>query len=267
MSEVLNNFKRDGFYIAESLLEIEIIDRLINSINSTIIKQLNIINVKVNNGLEENLKLLFKQDLQRYKKTLSALWRQIEVYNVTHHKKIQNFVRDNFNWDEIIIPGGQVLHIQSKSLKIPNGYFGLIPHQDFPSVQGSLNGMVVWIPLMDIDETNYPLEVIVGSHKNGIWESVENKDSTWEINPILIKNQEFKKVIVKKGDVVFMSNFTVHRSGIEGDFEKVRIACSTRYDDMNEISFIERVFPTAYKRSVIREQIHEIDLDRLKNIF
>ncbi|QTN30431.1 phytanoyl-CoA dioxygenase family protein [Rhodoferax sp. AJA081-3] len=38
------------------------------------------------------------------------------------------------------------------------------PHQDYWSVQGSLDGVVVWMPLVDVDKENFPLEVIPQSH-------------------------------------------------------------------------------------------------------
>jgi hypothetical protein len=48
-------------------------------------------------------------------------------------------------------------------LKIPGGNFGLVPHQDFPSVQGSLHGALVWLPLVKVDRDNFPLEVNQGA--------------------------------------------------------------------------------------------------------
>ena len=60
--------------------------------------------------------------------------------------------------------------------------------------------------------------------------------------------------ICEVGDVIFMSNFTVHRSSKKGD-NRLRMACSTRYDNANEEAFIERCYPSAYIRSVERKII------------
>ena len=43
--------------------------------------------------------------------------------------------------------------------------------------------------------------------------------------------------------------------GKEGAF---RLAASTRFDDGNEKSFIERAYPTAYERKVIREAMFDV---------
>ena len=81
------------------------------------------------------------------------------------------------------------------------------------------------------------------------------------------RNRVFKKILtqetigldnanfleVNKGDIVFLSYFTIHRTSLCGNADRVRIACSTRYDNANEKTFIKRLYPTAYLRTVNRE--------------
>ena len=69
------------------------------------------------------------------------------------------------------------------------------------------------------------------------------------------------------GDVVFMSNFMIHRSGQKGFAENVRIACSTRFDNGTENTFVDRCYPSAYTRNVIREQFHNISNDTISEFF
>jgi hypothetical protein len=59
------------------------------------------------------------------------------------HEALFSFVRAAFGWIDIFLPGGEVVLVMGTELKIPNGYFGLGAHQDFRSLQGSLNGLVV----------------------------------------------------------------------------------------------------------------------------
>ena len=44
-------------------------------------------------------------------------------------------------------------------------------HQDFRSMQGSLNSIVVWIPLLDVRDIDGPIEIILKSHKLGLLKS------------------------------------------------------------------------------------------------
>lgn len=42
------------------------------------------------------------------------------------------------------------------------------PHQDFPYIQGSLNGVTVWMPLMDTPSLLGPPSFVPGSHLDGV---------------------------------------------------------------------------------------------------
>lgn len=254
INNVMKSYDVNGFYVAKGLINKSSVDEIVLNIKKHFDSQLRQLNQEIPNDIYNSMKLLHKVNIERYKKTASSLWRKMSLYNLLHHENIQNFVKENFGWNDIVIPGGQVVHIQAGSLKIPNGYFGLVAHQDFPSVQGSLDGFVVWIPLVDIDANRYPLEVIPGSHKYGVLPSIENSSSSWEIKPEYYNESDFVPVICEVGDVIFMSNFTVHRSSQKGD-DRLRLACSTRYDNEDEETFIERCYPTAYVRTVNRGAI------------
>ncbi len=45
-----------------------------------------------------------------------------------------------------------VIYFNSRKLARADVHYKTPPHQDWRSMQGSLNSMVVWIPLVDIDE-------------------------------------------------------------------------------------------------------------------
>ena len=237
-NDILKNYAENGFYIAKNLINKDLIKDVNNNLKNHFDNQLLFLKKNVPDNIFDSMKTLHQVDLERYKKTTASLWRKLRLYDLLHHENIQNFIKEVFGWEDIVIPGGQVVHIQAKSLKIPNGYFGLVAHQDFPSVQGSLDGLVVWIPLVDIDKNRYPLEVIPKSHKNGILPSFENNNSSWEVKPECFQENDFIPVVCEEGDVIFMSNFTVHRSSQNGD-DRLRLACSTRYDNAAEKTFIE----------------------------
>lgn len=139
-----------------------------------------------------------------------------------------------------------VLHVMSPALRIPDGYYGTAAHQDWPSTQGSLDCVTVWIALTDAGIGNFPLEVIPGSHKRGLLDGKMN-GSVLEVEA---DEKEFVPITCKAGDVVFLSGFTVHRTGNGAGF---RVAVSQRFDNASEPTFIERGYPCAQKRVVERE--------------
>ena len=203
--------------------------------------------------IHKSLKHLFAADLTRYKKTVASLWRLVDVYNVLQHGSIQDILKKQLDYGQISAAGGQVVHLQSKHLKIPGGYFGLPAHQDFPSVNGSLDGVIVWTPLIDNINNQFPLQIIPKSHKNGLFPTLEDSDIPWEIDKKYYSEQDFISVECSVTDIVIMSTFTIHRSGIVGD-NGLKLSCSARFDNVSETSFIDNAYPSAYRRSVDREQ-------------
>ena len=147
-----------------------------------------------------------------------------------------------------------VLHVMSDQLRIPNGYFGVGPHQDFPSVQGSLDAVMMWLSLFDVPTQGYPVQFIPGSHKRGIWPSKVTEHSV-EVLPEAFTDADFVSVPVAQGDLLVFNGFTVHRSAVNDDRSGLRIAASIRYDNTQEYTYVDRLFPSAYRRTVIREPL------------
>ncbi len=254
MNHELAHYNSEGFFIAKGLLSQSKIAFVLDSFLATLNDQLSVVSdAHPKTNLLSALQALFSADVDRYKKTVAALWRKEHSYRLLHDDAITGFLHEKFGWKDLFVPGGQVIHIMAHELQIPNGYFGLVPHQDFPSVQGSLDGVVVWIPIVDVDRANFPLEIIPRSHLRGILPMIEHGESTWEVHESHYEPSDFIPVEVNVGDVVFMSVFTIHRSSTTGTPNRLRLAMSTRFDNAQEQTFVERSYPTAYRRSVHRE--------------
>ncbi len=255
MTFELDYYKTNGFFVAKGLLDEQSIEVVRHSIAKTFLDQL----AELEATAEEEdvfsaMRALYQNDIDRYKKTAGAIWRKLDVYQLMHDPRIIGFLRNKFGWQDIFVPGGQVVHIMAHELKIPSGYFGLVPHQDFPSVQGSLDGVVVWLPLVKVDRNNFPLEVIPCSHKRGLLPMVGDGNTSWEIRPDQYREEDYIPAEVDVGDVIFMSMFTVHRSSKNGTPGRYRLALSSRFDNADETTFIERCYPSAYERNVHRAQ-------------
>ena len=153
-----------------------------------------------------------------------------------------------------------VLHVMSPALRIPDGYYGTAAHQDWPSTQGSLDCVTVWIALTDAGAGNFPLEVIPGSHKRGLLDGKMN-GSVLEVEA---EDKDFVSLECKAGDVIFMSGFLIHRTGKGAGF---RVAVSQRFDNAAESTFIERGYPCAQKRVVDREIKWKPTVEQVKAIY
>ncbi len=143
-----------------------------------------------------------------------------------------------------VISTRPVVHIISEALKIPGGYHRTPPHQDWRSVQGSLDAVVAWMPLVSADADNAPLEVIPGSHRMGLLPSEPHIFGN-RVQAAAIEGQSFETIEAEPGDLVIFSMFLVHRTGAaQGD--GVRWAVSFRYNNLDEPSFAARDYPNPY---------------------
>lgn len=138
-------------------------------------------------------------------------------------------------------------HIISDLLKIPGGYHKSPPHQDWRSIQGSLDSIVLWAPTTPVTEQSHPLEVVPRSHLFGLCPTVEHIQTPAVEDP-RIREEDYVPLAMEPGDVVAFSTFLVHRTGEQGD-GKVRVAYSGRFNNAAEPTFVEHGYPTPYKYS------------------
>jgi len=143
-----------------------------------------------------------------------------------------------------VISTRPVVHIVSDDLVVPGGYHRTPPHQDWRSVQGSLDAMVAWVPLVPVEAGHNALEVVPGSHKAGLLPSVPHPFSS-EVEPGRYGDEDFVAIAAAPGDIVFFSMLLVHRTG-RAEEPGVRWAISYRYNNLDEPSFVERDFPNPY---------------------
>jgi phytanoyl-CoA hydroxylase len=135
-----------------------------------------------------------------------------------------------------------VIYFNSRYLAKTEVFYKYPPHQDWRSMQGSLNAMVVWIPLVDVDIPLGALEVIPGSH---LWGLVDSQEDDWYRSIPNLEDEAFRSVEVRAGDALFFSSFLVHRSG-NNVTEDIRWSCHFRYNDLDEASYAERKFVVPY---------------------
>jgi ectoine hydroxylase-related dioxygenase (phytanoyl-CoA dioxygenase family) len=124
------------------------------------------------------------------------------------------------------------------------GYWKAPAHQDWRSIQGSLNSVVIWVPLLSIDKSLGALEVVPGSHCDGLMSTTED-DFYRAIDDERYTDESFVPVETTIGDCLLFSTFLVHRSGTNST-NRVRWSCHFRFNDMLEKTFIEREFPNPY---------------------
>jgi phytanoyl-CoA hydroxylase len=135
-----------------------------------------------------------------------------------------------------------VLYFNSRHLAKSEVYYKSPPHQDWRSMQGSLNAMVVWVPLADVPRELGALEIIPGSH---IWGLQDSHEDEWYRRIEGLRDEQYQSIEINAGDVLFFSAFLVHRSG-NNVTDSIRWSCHFRYNDLEEPTFISRKYPNPY---------------------
>jgi hypothetical protein len=200
-----------------------------------------------------NMESLLQADVAAYLATARHAAKLASLQRLVSSPEIVDLV-GGLGIETPTIPSAPVLHIMGDTLKIPGGYFGIAPHQDWPSIQGGLDTITMWVPLMDVGPRQFPVELIPGSHRRGLWPGVITNNAL-EIRDGIAET-DWVSVPAGRGDVLIFTGFTVHRTAVDG-CSGLRIASSTRYENAAEPTFIARNYPCAYKRTVDRELLHK----------
>jgi phytanoyl-CoA hydroxylase len=131
----------------------------------------------------------------------------------------------------------------SRHLATREVYWRLPVHQDWRNMQGSLDAVVVWLPLVDVDRALGALEVLPGSHTLGLLEA-RVAGGYPEIAEGFDESR-FVPCEMARGDALFFSAFLLHRSGTNTT-DSIRWSCQLRYNNLREATFLERGFPHPY---------------------
>lgn len=140
-------------------------------------------------------------------------------------------------------------------------YFKVDAHQDWRSMQGSVNSVVIWMPLAPLSTEIGPLHVLPGSHLRGLLSDRMEKG----FGMVTLRPEEeagMIPLIPTLGDVVIFSSLLVHKSG-ENKAAAPRWSCHFRYNDLDEKTFIERGYCHPYLYKPVDELLTPNFLPRL----
>ena len=249
-------FQDNGFYLVEKCFSEQDLYDVLSSVHKLFIQQMDLIGfvyeIDEKKLLKANSLFEFYNDHQdKYLASLRAAQRLLSVYKIAVNEKVVDVLKKiglknpNFNVRPIFTMKNQNTAQSFANWKIP-------PHQDYRSMQGSLNSVVLWIPLIDVTVQNGAVEVIVGSHKEGLFPTVEDE---W-YRHIEDKNLsgEFVSVPMKAGSALFFSSFLIHQSG-NNISDEFRYSLEVRFDDFSEDSYIEESYISPYNTPIADQNL------------
>ncbi|MCW5680704.1 MAG: phytanoyl-CoA dioxygenase family protein [Xanthobacteraceae bacterium] len=124
-------------------------------------------------------------------------------------------------------------------------------HQDITYLLGSLNSLTYWIPFGPVGAMHGSVEVVSGSHKEGMLPVRYTRDGTPPSNKsmsptdlVLVNEPTENGEVVEadRGDLVVFSQFILHRS-VPNRSDKVRWTAQVRHADLAEPEFVAAGYP------------------------
>ena len=197
--------------------------------------------VKLTEDFEKNMIKLFNLDFDLFINCGKQCQHLISLWKLSTSDNIINLLKE-LNLKQPIIATRPTILSSNKNIAKEEHKHTLPPHQDYGNMQGSINGVVVWIPLININIAIGPISLIQGSHLNGL--VVKDKSIGFGVVDSNIYNN-FKSFEYEIGDLLIFSAFLIHKSG-DNLTNNIRWSCQFRYNDLEDKSFIERGYPHAF---------------------
>ncbi|MDB5425661.1 MAG: hypothetical protein JWQ29_3077 [Phenylobacterium sp.] len=244
-------FLREGFVVVRGVLDPRALTAINEEMGELFALQLRRLGLPVSRGpvrqaFQSNAARLLAADVEAYISTARLTQMLPSAHRLMASEPILDLVRA-LGIGFPVVSTRLSNHIMSEALRIPGGYHKSPPHQDWRSMQGSLDSVVLWAPTTPVTESSHPLEVVPRSHLLGLLDTAEHIMTPTVADPRITEDL-FRPLPMQPGDVVAFSSFLVHRTGEQGDGQ-VRIAFSTRYNNAEEPTYVGHGYPTPYKYS------------------
>jgi phytanoyl-CoA hydroxylase len=249
------SYLEKGYVVAKQCLDHDALDRVVEDYRRLVDLQLAFLGAPVLGhtgvqGLGEACHALIEADIKRFFAAGSLAQNLPSMTLLTHSEGVLGLIRA-LGVDFPSLMARTILHNQSAKLtehiSRVGGYHLLAQHQDWRAMQGSLDALTIWIPLCDVDGSNYPLAVAPGSHRRGLMKAVLGEGDVFRLNDAeCLPDDSFEIVEVDKGDVLVLSGFVVHKSHHTPGMTGPRFAIGARFNNAAEPTFVERSFPAKH---------------------
>lgn len=246
--KIQSEFRKSGYAIVRDAVPPRTLDAIAAGISRVFIRRAKSLGVSVPSGssradLTAQAVALFQTSPSVYMAAAKLCQHLIGVHRFGVSDEVSSII-EAVGITDPTISTRPVIHFMADCIRIEGGYHKTPAHQDWRSVQGSVDGITMWVPLFDVTENDCPLEIVPGSHKGGLRPS-EDDAFGHRVRLDHVDDADFVPVPIRRGGVMVFSGFLVHRTGTVGG-NLLRIALSYRFNNAAESAFIRRNYPDRY---------------------
>lgn len=243
----MDEYRENGYLLLKSFFDAKEIDEVREEAKEVFTIQMERLGIVESKNIGEDefewgMFELFERDTATFANCGKQAQHLISLHRLSLDERIVDKLRE-LGLEFSNVSTRPVMYFNHQRLAKKEVYWKLSAHQDWRSMQGSLDSVVVWIPLVNVDKSLGALEIIPGSHKWGLLEA-EMADGYGQLEEE-IEAAEMVPVEVEKGDTLFFSSFLAHQSGTNVT-EHIRWSCHFRYNNLREETFVERGYPHPY---------------------
>lgn len=245
----IQGFKNEGFVKLKGFFEPALIADILADAQAVFAKQM--VRLGILNSTEgydsqtfrDGMFSLFQKDLQAFMNAGKQVQHLVSLHQAALSESVIDTLKE-LGLSTPVVSTRPVLFFNHQKLAKEKVYHTVFPHQDWRSMQGSLDAVIIWLPLVPIDAKLGALQVIPGSHKMGLVATgMESGFGKVDITDEMEK--QWVNVEVEPGDALFFSSFLIHQSGVN-DSEDIRWSTHFRYNNLDESTFVERGYPHPY---------------------
>lgn len=257
METLLTQYQQNGFIHFKGFFSADEVKQVRQAAKQVFLKQMLHQGIVSSEAISEEqftaaLKEYFRRDLPGFINCGKTCQHLISLHRMSLSEKLVQQLTE-LGVETPVICTRPVIYFNSPQLAQTEAYYRTPPHQDWRSMQGSLNSMVVWVPLVDVDVPLGALEIVPGSH---LWGLLPSEQDKWYRKVAEADRFAYQAVEVQAGDALFFSAFLLHRSG-NNVTDAIRWSCHFRYNDVSEATFVERRFAHPYMYKAQQELITE----------
>lgn len=245
-STQIKDFKKNGYLIIKNFFDSSVLDDILFQSKYLFGKQIERVlqekpELEDINAFDDQMFRLFEKDFPTIVHTGKQIQNIFTLHELGVNEKLIGLLKE-LGLEEPNIAVKPAIQFNSRYLSKGGTHWKLGAHQDWRTGQGSLDSLVLWFPLIECKKELGALQVVPGSHKNGLYPAEGNGYEGY-IDPSFDFN--FIQTEFEKGDLLIFSAFLVHQSG-ENITKNIRWSIQFRYNNMAEESFIQRGFPMPY---------------------
>ena len=248
--DIVESYTKNGFAIVRNIVPTQRINSLIENIFKLFCKYSKDFQDLKNLERPWNTELFHKKFIEFRKKdpeSFGAIYDSLKPSTTLTELGTDDKVVDHIAKFLKIEPSDLAISEPMCRLDVPNDKRNVLDwHQErsfFPQNRNGLNGLVCWIPLMDITEEIGPIHISPRSHTEGQLKlsSIGKKDVSYTTQiPVpdeFVDKYEDLAVPVNVGDAVFFNMLLFHRSG-QNISNKIRSAVQARFHTSTADDFI-----------------------------